>query len=189
MNSIVKINPHKITTKHNQTGRYSPILHLSSDVRHVLICVIDVYPVAINWLFITGVSICCLCFWLLTPLHSCHIEASDKMAVILQMIYWLKKYLFWLKFHWSLFLHSVVSYSAWVQDSWLGTKQVASHYQIQYHQRFLKPYPHQAFMSYSQVSILIALSVGNTMVAGTCPVMHGCHNLQSVTFSSMGHRQ
>ena len=91
MNSIVKINSHKITTKHNQTGRYSPILQLSSDVRHVLICVIDVYPVAINWLFITGVYICCLCFWLLTPLHSYHIEASDKMAVILQVIYWLKK--------------------------------------------------------------------------------------------------
>ena len=61
----------------------------------------------------------------------------DKMATILQMIspvafLWMKSFVFWLKFHWRLFLRvQLTIYQHWFRK-WLDTDQATSHYLSQW---------------------------------------------------------
>ena len=56
----------------------------------------------------------------------------DKMTAILQMIFldaysWMKKNVFWLKFHWSLFLKTQLTKTQHWHRQWLGAEKATSH--------------------------------------------------------------
>ena len=58
---------------------------------------------------------------------------QDKMATMFQttfpyVFHWIKMFEFRLRFHWSLFLRFVLTYSSIGSDTWLGTDQATSHY-------------------------------------------------------------
>ena len=102
--------------------------------------------------------------------HQCSILhwGLNKMGDILQMSFsnafsWKKIFVFWLKFHWNLFLMVHLTASQYWFRWWLGTSQVTSHYLNQCWLRCLTPfslctvvhYVHDMFPEHHQDSLAI----------------------------------